>query len=229
VAHDPTGTESGTSPLIRILIADDHAVLRSGLRMLLDAEPDMQVVGEARDGASALAQVTALKPDVLLLDITMPEVSGLETLGQIHTIAPATRVIVLTMHDDEGYLREALAAGAAGYVLKRAADVELLSAVRAVHGGGTYLHPAHTRALLAAQTQRRTTDAIEAEPSLSAREREVLHLVALGYTSRQAASELHLSPKTVDTYRARIMAKLGLQNRAELVRYAMSRGLLQEE
>jgi DNA-binding NarL/FixJ family response regulator len=214
--------------VIRVVIADDHAVLRSGLAMLLDAEPDMHVVGEAPDGAVALAQVAELIPDVLLLDITMPGMGGLEALHQLQEVAPETRVIVLTMHDDEGYLREAMAAGASGYVLKRAADVELLSAVRAVHRGGTYLHASHTRALFE-EREEPGAQAQETTPVLSAREEQVLHLVALGYTSRQAAERLHLSPKTIDTYRARVMSKLGLDNRAELVRYALSKGLLHEE
>jgi DNA-binding NarL/FixJ family response regulator len=219
----------GDSP-IRILIADDHAVLRAGLRMLLNAEPDMRVVGEAGDGVVAMALVCELNPDVVLLDVTMPRTGGLEALRQIREVSPHTRVLVLTMHDDEGYLREALAAGSAGYVLKRAADIELLSAIRAVHRGGTYLHAAHTRVLFEGQAhQSGPRTAEEREPHLSPREEEVLRLIALGYTSRQAAIELHLSAKTIETYRGRLMAKLNLSNRVELVRYALRRGLLEEE
>jgi DNA-binding NarL/FixJ family response regulator len=208
---------------------DDHAVLRAGLRLLLDAEPDMEVVGEAGDGAEALAHTLELAPDVVLLDVTMPHMGGLEALRRIREASPQTRVLVLTMHDDEGYLREALAAGSSGYVLKRAADIELLSAIRAVHWGGTYLHAEHAGVLFENGADRpRTQAAAEAEPRLSPREDEVLHLVALGYTNQQAADMLHLSVKTVETYRARLMAKLGLRNRAELVRYALRRGLLEE-
>ncbi|HID64080.1 MAG TPA: response regulator transcription factor [Anaerolineae bacterium] len=216
--------------MIRVLIADDHAVLRAGLRILLDAEPDMEVVGEAADGAEALARVGELAPDVVLLDITMPRVNGLSVLRQIREVSPDSRVLILTMHDDESYLREALAAGGAGYVLKRAADTELLSAIRAVYQGGTYLHPAHTKALLEGMLDRERDATGEANSyeRLSPREREVLRLIALGYTNRQAADQLYLSVKTVETYKARLMTKLGLHSRAELVRYALQRGLLDD-
>jgi len=219
----------GDSP-IRILIADDHAVLRAGLRMLLDAEPDMQVVGEAGDGTTALERARELIPDVVLLDLTMPRMGGLDALRRMREASSKARVLILTMHDDEDYLREVLAAGGAGYVLKRAADVELLSAVRAVYRGGTYLHAAHTKALLAGRkSQRGAREQEGSEVCLSQREGEILRLIALGYTSRQAADKLHLSPKTVDTYRGRLMLKLNLSNRAELVRYALGQGLLEEE
>jgi two-component system response regulator NreC len=222
------GTNGGAP--IHILIVDDHAVLRAGLRMLLEAEPDMEVVGEAGDGAEALRRILELVPDVVLLDVTMPGVDGLEVLRRIRNDSPHTRVLMLTMHDDEGYLREALAAGSSGYVLKRAADIELLSAIRAVHRGGTYLHAAHTKVLFEGRAgQQRIHATTEPESRLSLREEEVLRLVALGYTNQQAADLLYLSVKTVETYRARLMAKLGLRNRAELVRYALQRGLLDEE
>ncbi len=213
---------------IRILIVDDHAVLRAGLRMLVDAESDMEVVGEAGDGAEALARTVALAPDVVLLDISMPQLGGLEVLPKIREESADTRVLILTMHDDETYLRKALAAGASGYVLKRAADVELLSAIRAVYGGGTYLHAAHTKVLLQGESnEQRTQASADHEDQLSPREEEILRLIALGYTNQQAADKLYLSVKTVETYRARLMAKLGLQNRAELVRHAMQRGFLE--
>lgn len=212
---------------IRVLIADDHAVLRAGLRMLLDAEADIEVIGDAGDGAEALAQVQKLVPDVALLDITMPGMGGLEALRKIREGSTHTRVLILTMHDDEGYLRDALRAGAAGYVLKQAADTELISAIRAVHDGGTYLHPAHTRLLLEGMIDREKAESLRNSASpLSAREEEVLRLVALGHTNQQVADTLYLSVKTVETYRARLMAKLGLQTRADLVRYAMQKGLL---
>jgi two-component system response regulator NreC len=198
--------------------------------MLLDAEPDMTVVGEAADGLEALEQVIECAPDVVLLDVTMPNLDGLEVLRRIRDRSPRARVLILTMHDDEGYLREALASGSSGYVLKRAADIELLSAIRAVHQDGTYLHAAHTRVLFEDRPHEQRTPASEQfEPLLSPREEEVLRLVALGYTNQQAADKLYLSVKTVETYRGRLMAKLGVRNRAELVRYALQRGMLEEE
>lgn len=224
-----TDKETTHSPPIRILIADDHAVLRAGLRMLLDAEPDIKVVGEAANGAEALERTQQLIPDIVLLDVTMPNQGGLEVIRQIRDASSQTRVLILTMHDDEGYLREALAAGSSGYVLKRAADIELLTAIRTAYQGGTYLHAAHTRVLFEDKTDQQAQVDEGSKPQLSPREEEVLRLVALGYTNQQAADMLYLSIKTVETYRARLMTKLNLPNRAALVRYALQQGLLNEE
>lgn len=210
----------------RVLLADDHAVLRAGLRMLIEAEPDMTVVGEAGDGLEALAQVEKLAPDVLLLDLSMPRLGGLAALGRLRRTAPQTRILVLTMHEDEEYLHAALQSGAAGYVLKRAADTELLAAIRAVMRGEFYLHPGVTRLLL--------DDMLPPPPltnpweTLSERERQVLRLVALGHTNAETATQLSLSAKTIETYRARGMNKLGLRTRAQLVRYVLRQGLLEE-
>lgn len=213
-----------------VLIVDDHAVLRSGLRLLLDAQPDLAVVGEAGDALTGLNLARSLQPDVVLLDITMPGQSGLDSLPALGRLAPASRVLVLTMHDDEGYLRRALQAGAAGYVLKKAADSELIAAVRAVARGEVYVHPALTRELLRDILPARAAEGTD-DPwlALSEREREVLTLVALGHTSAEIAERLALSAKTVETYRARGMDKLGLRSRAVLVRFALSRGLLADE
>jgi len=214
---------------IRVLLADDHAVLRAGLCMLLNAQPDMAVVGEAADAANAIEKAGVLQPDIVLLDLSMPGIPGLEAMGQIMEKAPATRVLVLTMHDDDAYLRQALQAGAWGYVLKKAADTDLISAIRAVQRGEVYIYPSMTRALLADVLPKAV--AVEASDAdsfqrLSHRERQVLRLVALGHTNQQIADKLHLSVKTVETYRARGMDKLGLRGRAALVRYALERGLL---
>ena len=216
---------------LRILIADDHAILRAGLRALLDPHPEYQVVGEAETARETLDQVARLRPDILLLDLNLPDIHGLEILGQIRRLAPKTCILVLTMYTDPAYLQQALRAGAAGYIPKQAADTELLTALRAVARGEVYIHSSMTRALLegllpANHEAEAQGDAWE---QLSPREQEVLRLVAMGYTSSEIAQRLHLSPKTVDTYRARGMEKLSLRTRAALVRYALRKGLLRLE
>jgi len=211
----------------RVLIADDHAVLRAGLKMLLNAQDDMVVVGEATNGQEALAAVQRYAPDVLLLDLTMPQTDGFEVLRQLRRERPNVRVLILTMHEEEGYLRRALEAGAAGYCPKSAADAELLAAIRAVMRGNVYIHPLHTRILLDKMlpTANQTSTA---SAELSERESEVLKLVALGHTNQEIAEQLALSVKTVESYRARGMEKLGLTSRAALVRYALQRGWMKE-
>jgi two-component system response regulator NreC len=222
---------------IRVLLADDHAVLRAGLCMLLEAQPDMAVVGEAETAEQAVAMDAQFKPDVLLMDLSLPSSpgspitapSGLEAIRRIKIGRPEARILALTMHDDEGYLRAVLEAGGAGYVLKRAADTELLSAIRAVWRGGTYLHPEHARLLLggSAYTPNGEQAADGSYELLSPREQQVLRLIALGHTNLQVADRLGLSVKTVETYKSRLMTKLGLTGRAALVRYALQRGLLE--
>lgn len=222
---------------IHLLIADDHAVLRAGLRMLLDAQADMTVVGEAETADQAIALDLELGPDVVLMDLTLPSCAGDESAGpaglgairRIKDSRPEARVLVLTMHDDEGYLRAVLESGGAGYVLKGAADTELLSAIRAVWQGGTYLHPEHVRVLLEEPILTPEPEGDDSYERLSQRERQVLRLVALGHTNQQVADMLYLSVKTIETYRARLMDKLGLKGRAALVRYALRLGILEEE
>jgi two-component system response regulator NreC len=209
---------------IRVLIADDHAVLRSGLRMLIGGQADMEVVGEAGDGEEAARRTLELRPDVLLLDLTMPGGGGLRALERVHRECPGTRVLALTMHDVPAYLRSVLAAGGSGYVVKRAADSELLSAIRAVHRGRTVLDPDLAAQVAESGLAPRPGARGPASP-LSPREREVLDLVAQGYTNQQIADRLGLSIKTVETYRSRLVDKLGLRSRAELVRYAVDTGL----
>jgi DNA-binding NarL/FixJ family response regulator len=217
---------------IRLLIADDHAVLQAGLEAMLNAEADMVVVGSVTDGSGVVREALALQPDVILLDINMPGMNGLEALAELRRLAPQSRVLILTMHDDAQYLRQAMTSGAVGYVLKQAAGKELLAAIRTVYGGGVYLHPAHALALAAPQTngdpaaQAGETAAQALYNLLSEREAEVFTLVALGYRNSEIASKLALSVKTVETYKSRMMEKLGLQNRATLVRLAIDLGIL---
>lgn len=212
--------------MINIVLVDDHAVVRSGLRLLLDAQEDMKVIGEAGNSKDAIFRARALKPDVILLDVVMPGESGIEALPRILKESPKTKVLVLSMQDDPSYVRQAFAVGASGYVLKEAADEEVVSAVREIAGGGHYVHPALGARMVAAEAQERA--AAEADP-LSEREREVLRLLALGHTNQEIAHELYISVRTAESHRAHIMQKLRLATRAELVRYALSHGLLADD
>jgi len=221
--------------IIRLFIVDDHSVLRAGLRALLEAEPDMHVVGEANDGASCLSLVTKTQPDVILLDINMPKMNGLEALKRLRKKIPQSKVLILTMHDDADYLRQALQEGSAGYVLKQAAGDELIMAIRTVHSGGVYLHPQHTQILLEKSLDKqnevvsvRFSEKEVRYHSLSEREAQIFKLVALGYRNHEIADKLFLSVKTVETYKARLMQKLGMRSRVELVRYALELGILED-
>jgi two-component system response regulator NreC len=211
--------------VIRILVVDDHAVVRSGLRLLLEREEDMECVGEAGSADEAVREAHRHKPDVILLDLVMPGKSGIEAAPAISEAAPQAKLLVLSMQDDPTYVREAFAVGAMGYVLKEAADAELVAAVREVAGGGRYVHPALGARLAAAEAEARAR--AEADP-LSEREREVLRLLALGHTNQEIAKMLYISVRTAETHRAHIMQKLRLSTRAELVRYALESGLLEE-
>lgn len=214
---------------IQVLLVDDHMVVRIGLRALIDSEPDMQVAGEANNGVEAIEQVRALRPDVVVMDIAMPEMDGLEATRRIRSECPNTPVLILTVHAQEKYLFPVLKAGGAGYVLKSTVDTELLDAIRTVARGGAFLYPSATRMLLEDYlSQMHNLPASDAYESLSEREREVLKLIALGHTAKEVADKLAISPKTVETYRARIMEKLNLQSRVDLVQYALARGLLAE-
>jgi len=215
------------SAKIRILLADDHAVLRAGLKALLNAEPDMTVVGEAANGAEALRETARLLPDVVLMDISMPGTDGLAATRLIRQQCPEVRVIALTMHDNEEYLFKVLEAGGSGYVTKRAADTELIDAIRAVQRGDAFLQPTAARRLIDDYLGRvGAGEESESYGRLTPREREVLRLIADGYTNQEIADQLVISVKTVETHRAHILEKLGLRTRAELVRYAREKGLI---
>ena len=211
---------------IRVLVVDDHAVVRAGLRRVLDAEADIETVGEAANADRAVFEAIEHKPDVVLMDVMMPGKSGIEGMPALMQAVPVTKVLILSMQDDPRYVQEAFDAGASGYVLKEAADTEVVAAVRAVAGGERYVHPAlGARLVEAAAAERKRA---EVDP-LSEREREVLRLLALGHTNQEIAKLLYISVRTAETHRAHIMQKLGLASRAELVRYALSEGLLDEE
>jgi two-component system response regulator NreC len=210
-----------------VYIADDHSVVRVGLRTLLESEPDMVVVGQAGNGAEAVAGVQQCRPDVVVMDISMPEMDGLEATRRIRALCPDTHVVILTVHAQERYLFPVLKAGASGYVLKSTVDTELIDAIRTVARGGAFLYPSATRMVLEDYLSRvQSGGEQDAYERLSEREREVLKLIALGHTASEVAGKLNLSPKSVETYRARIMEKLGLDSRPALVKYALARGLL---
>jgi len=210
---------------IRVLIADDHAVVRAGLRLLLDAAVGIEVVGEAGSGEEAVRLTRSVKPDVVLMDVVMPGMSGIEATRPALDAAPEAKVLVLSMQDDPNYVREAFEAGASGYVLKEAADSEVVQAVREVAAGHHYVHPTLGARLIAAEAEARRK--ADSDP-LSDREREVLRLLALGHTNQEIAKMLYISVRTAETHRSHIMTKLRLTTRAELVRHAISEGLLEE-
>jgi len=212
---------------IRILLADDHAVLRSGLKLLLNSQDNFVVVGEAPTGLAAITLAEELQPDLILLDLNMPGLGGLEALPIIRQRSPDSRILILTMHGEPEYLQQAIKNGASGYILKKAADTELIIAIKAVMNSEIYVHSSMTKELLTdfLPDQEQDPDQVIWD-SLSSRENQVLKLVALGHTSAEIADQLNLSAKTINTYRYRGMEKLGLKTRATLVRFAMQRGLL---
>jgi two-component system response regulator NreC len=216
-------TRKSAPKAIRVLVVDDHAVVRTGLRKVLDAEQDIETVGEAANAERAVFEALEHKPDVVLMDVVMPGKSGIEGMPALLQALPEVRVLILSMQDDPHYVREAFEAGASGYVLKEAADTDVVEAVRAVASGARYVHPALGAKLVAAETEERKR--AESDP-LSEREREVLRLLALGHTNQEIAALLYISVRTAETHRAHIMQKLSLSSRAELVRYALDHGLI---
>ncbi|HLE99903.1 MAG TPA: response regulator transcription factor [Gaiellaceae bacterium] len=216
--------KAAPSPSVRVLVVDDHAVVRSGLRRVLDGETDIETVGEAPNAERAVFEALEHKPDVILLDVVMPGKSGIEGMPALRQAVPDVKVLVLSMQDDPRYVREAFEAGASGYVLKEAADTEVIEAVRAVARGEHYVHPALGARLVSADAEERRR--VDSDP-LSDREREVLRLLALGHTNQEIAALLYISVRTAETHRAHIMQKLSLSSRAELVRYALDHGLIE--
>jgi DNA-binding NarL/FixJ family response regulator len=207
---------------LKVLIADDHGIVRSGVKLLLDRQPDIEVIAEAEDGVEAVELAIRHRPDVAVLDVSMPRMTGLQATHEIKQQAPETQVLILSMHDDERYLFEALRAGAAGYVLKRAADQDLVDAVRAAGRGEPFLTASAQQTLI-----RDFLDRGDHPEELSPREKEVVKLVAEAHTNKEIAEILHLSEKTVESHRARVLWKLGMRDRVELVRYAIRRGLVE--
>ena len=212
--------------MISVLVADDHGIVREGLRRLLEAETDLKVSGEARDGREVLEQVESEKPEVVVLDISMPRLGGLETLERLRAKHPDVKVILLSVHGDTPFIQSAISLGADGYVLKNGRAAEIVTAIRAVTRGGSYFSPVVAREIV---EQLRTPKARSQEPFsvLSAREREVLHLIAEGMSAKEVAIELEISPKTVEAHRTSLMRKLGVRKATELVRYALRHGLIE--
>ena len=218
--------QQAASPPVRVLMADDHPILLAGLQALVGSDPDLQIVGEARDGRTALQLALDLRPDVVVLDVSMPEMNGIEVTRALRAAWPECRILVLTVHEDRAYLWQLLEAGVSGFLLKRSASEELTRALHAIHAGGVYLDPAIAGQVVGrvAQIAQRGSPAGAAE--LSERETEVLHGIAQGHSNKEIAVRCEISVKTVETYKARAMEKLGLRNRAELVRYAADKGWL---
>jgi two-component system response regulator NreC len=214
---------------IRLLLVDDHEIVRAGLRMLFAAEPDMEIVGEAGNAEEAFAAVRKLEPDVVLMDVAMPGLSGIQATRQIKEANPKVNILALTMHEDEQYFFEMLNAGASGYIPKRAAPDDLVSAIHVVSQGNVFLYPTLAKLLVRDFLQRSEDDPEQAEEILTPREREVLTLIAEGFTNRQIAADLVISHKTVDRHRENIMRKLSLHSRIELVKYAIEKGFIELE
>lgn len=210
---------------IKVLVADDHSIVRAGLRALITAEADLSLIGEATGGLEAIEKVHALAPDVLVLDISMPDLDGIEVIRTLRKESSKCAILVLTVHEDEALLREAIRLGAAGYIIKHAAESELITAIRSVFNGDIYVHPKMIRSLLQPEQKPTQRDLAEGEP-LTAREEDVLKMIVQGYTNKQVAEELGISIRTVEGHRANLVEKLGIRSRVDLLRYARSHHLI---
>ena len=213
---------------LRIFLADDHAVVREGLKSLVNAQPDMEVIGEAADGRTAWEQAKDCQPDIVIMDLSMPQLNGAQATERLTQACPQVKVLALTVHEDKGYIHQLLQAGASGYVLKLAAAEELIHAIRIVAAGGVYLDPTVARKIVANYMHKPSLGDAVQRSQLSDRETEVLCLIAKGYTNKEIAAHLDLSVKTVETYKTRLLKKLDLRSRAEIVRYALRQGWLHE-
>ncbi len=212
---------------LRVLLADDHALIREGLKSLINAQPDMSIIGEVDNGRSAWQQALALQPDVVIMDVSLPELNGAQVTERLKQECPAMKVLALTIHEDQGYLRHLLKAGAAGYMLKRAAVEELILAIRTVAAGNIYIDPSLTSKVFGSYLRKESVESRLLSSDLSGRETEVLRLVAWGYGNKEMAARLSISVKTIETYKSRLMEKLGLNCRTDLVRYALHLGLME--
>ena len=213
---------------LRIFLADDHSVMRQGLRALVSAQADMDVVGEADNGRTALLKASELQPDVIVMDVSMPDLNGIQVTERLKRVCQKIKVLVLTAHDDSGYLRQLLEVGASGYLLKKVAAEELINAIRVVAAGGVYLDPTLADKVVSGYVGRRRLRGAQPSNELSEREAEVLRLVAWGYTNKEIAAYLSISVKTVESHKGNVMGKLDLKSRVEMVRYALRQGWLRE-
>lgn len=213
---------------VRVLLADDHKMVRNGLRMVIDAQPDMAVVGEADNGRVAISLAQQLQPDVVVMDVSMPELNGLKATEQLKELCPRIKILTLTRHTDDGYLQQLLAAGVSGYVLKQSASDELVRAIRAVVAGKSYLDPAITEQVFGSVVSKRAARGASAEKKLSQREEEVLRLIAWGYLNKEIGDRLQISIKTAEAHKANAMTKMGMKSRIDIVRYALLQGWLNE-
>ncbi|HEV2864548.1 MAG TPA: response regulator transcription factor [Pyrinomonadaceae bacterium] len=214
---------------LRIFVADDHQIVREGLKALINSQPDMQVVGEAEDGRAAWLLAKRLLPDVVVMDVSMPDMNGAEATERLRAECPQVKVLALTVYEDRGYLQQLLKAGASGYVLKRAVTEELVRAVRTVARGGSYVDPTLAGKLVSSYIRQDTGGGKQPGVELSEREEQVLRLAAWGYSNKEVGAKLQISVKTVETYKVRLMEKLNLRSRADMVRYALRQGWLQED